>query len=281
MSSLDSLDRQIAAAEAAVREADFELYRSTQRAKAYAGRWSGYGQTAIMALGAVILARLPFWAFRAMGHVPGVVGRAGRAGGSALVLRLLLPKILNAIRGAPDREPVLRRLSAGRAAAPALPAPPSPPPPRVSAMLEPLRFAGVWFVVAALDSTTRDRVGVIRDYTATAEGFDVVETRHREGHLPRRVQGVVRIADSANRPAEGSISFAPKWSRVLPALWSDHCALLIDRDYGFALVGDRSRTRLRVLSRTRDLDPQTLAMLLATARDDGYPVERIVHVSTH
>jgi len=279
MNSLDSFDRQIAAAEAAVREADLELLKSTQRVKVHAGRWSGYGQTAVMAFGAILVARLPFWVFRAFRHAPGIIGRAGRAGGSALVLRLLLPQVLSALRNATARGPVLRRLSAGRVDAAAPPAPASLP--RVSAMLDPLRFSGVWFVVAALDSSPRDRVEVIRDYTATAEGFDVVETRHREGHLPRRMHGVVRIPDAADRPAQGAISFAPRWARVFPALWSDHWVLLIDRAYGFALVGDRARTRLRVLSRTRNLDPQTLAMLLATARDDGYPVERIVHITAH
>lgn len=276
--SEDSIAAQsrIDAAEREVLRADRRLAKTAAQLKTHASRLSSYSAPLAVAGGLVAL-RVLKRAFRQRKDArPASVVRPVRAGLTALLLRMGLPAVMG-----------FARQQADTFANPAQGMSGSLPPPRVSATLDSVRFAGRWFEVSCLrpldEREAARQMGeqlslvVVPDAT----GFEVqVTTRdaaqssHSVKQRTRRRHGRLRAEDPAH-PAQLSITLAPSWLHWLPAVWGDYWVLEIGRNYGFALVGDKDRSDLRVLARAPSIDPTVHDQLMHTAREEGYPVDRM------
>jgi len=271
---------RIDAAEHEVMRADARLARTAAQMKSHACKLSSYSAPLAVAGGYVALRvlRRSFRRRKASGSVPGV--RPARAGLTALLLRMGLPATMGFMRQQADNYG-----KPGRAMGKGLPLP------RVSSALDRARFSGRWYEVSCLrpqdDTAASPLAGEEMSVTLVpdATGFDVeVATQYRGSGSSRRAaanprrrvrHGRLRADDPVLHPAQLSITFAPAWLHWLPAVWGDYWVLEVGRNYGFALVGDRERTDLRVLSRTPTIDPTVYDQLMRTARADGYPVDRM------
>jgi apolipoprotein D and lipocalin family protein len=139
------------------------------------------------------------------------------------------------------------------------------------------RFAGTWYEVARLPPAfERACDGPSRvDCQPSGDGRLGVEIRGPG------VTGPQRVLRGVARPVPGGLggklelSFWPAWLRGLPLAWRPCWILRLDKDYTSALVGSPDRRFLQVLSRQPQLAPARLQALVATAREQGFDVERL------
>jgi apolipoprotein D and lipocalin family protein len=282
--------RELQAAERDVATADAALWAGVDRLKGHAGRAGSYSAPlgAFGALGALVAFKL-LWraAKRGSRRSPVATSMPARAGIAALLLRLALPGIVGFVREharawqapAADRSGSVGRGPGGARARAARPLP------RVSASLDRARFAGRWFEVAHLsgDGPGDERVAgggqASMVLVPVPDGFAVeratVVAHGRHGSRVRVRSGVLRRTGPSARASELSLSFAPSWARWAPSAWHDYWILEVDTAYTFALVGDRARSALTVLSRSPSLGDVAWNQLLATAAEEGYPVEHL------
>lgn len=141
-----------------------------------------------------------------------------------------------------------------------------PPPTPLSITVETLD--GDWFEAATSGSFAlrrclsdtrhhfaRRSARTLEVHTACASDRGV---EYRRGFLSTRKAGDGRY----------SLRYAPLVLSWAPAAWSDFWVL--DAGDGWALVGDRRRRTLAVLSRTVALDESSLAAAMASARAQGF-----------
>ena len=134
------------------------------------------------------------------------------------------------------------------------------------------QYSGLWYEVARLP--TRFEKGcqhVTADYKLRPDGkMSVLNTCH-QGSLTgplETTQGLARAVDGTN--AKLRVSF----------LWpfeGDYWILELDHaDYRYALVGTPSRENLWLLSRTPHLERSRRDLLVAAAREKGFPVDKLI-----
>lgn len=283
MSARDPVfDRELQEAERDVATADLALRSELVRLKAHAGKPGSY-TVPLGALGALVAFKVIRRALRRRPWQSAIIGAAAPAkvGMAALLLRLAMPGILGFAR-----QQALGWDAKGGGIASG-----DRPLPRVSAALDRARFSGQWFEVGRL-SELRDRPTVPRGagrsgapvqatlvLVPVPDGYDVERVAHvqdpRRGSRMKSRSGVLRQTDPGGRASELSLSWAPSWSRWMPMVWDDYWILEVDTGYTFALIGDRRRSDLTILSRTARLDDAAWQQLLATAAEEGYPVERL------
>jgi apolipoprotein D and lipocalin family protein len=147
------------------------------------------------------------------------------------------------------------------------------------------RYAGRWFEVARLPATFEHRCA--GQPTAIYHRLD----RSPDGAVLRIVNrcpapdGEVQEACGLARQVPGSggarlkVNLLPKWLQWLdafPFAWADYWILHVDEHYTEALVGNPGRTQLWVLSRVAAPPPERIQALIERARQQGFPVERLV-----
>jgi apolipoprotein D and lipocalin family protein len=142
------------------------------------------------------------------------------------------------------------------------------------------RYAGLWYEIARLPDDAKNRCAgdVTVNYAVRKDGRMAVTQRCRmaDGHFDTQ-RGVAR-------PQKGDVAggarlemkFAARWLQWLPFGWDDHWVVAIDPDYDFAVVTDRERRQLWLMSRTPRVDAARLDALLAGLRTQGHPVDRLV-----
>jgi len=145
--------------------------------------------------------------------------------------------------------------------------------PQVCASIDPVLFLGHWNVLATFS-------GDIERYfyqpNADGHGFSVTQKRVDRAGRSLVTHGQVRAAAPGVPEGQMSISFAPSWARWVPVVWTDHWILDLDSEYQFALIGNRSRTVLQVVSRGTLLTREARELLLRTATEEGFPADRLI-----
>ena len=91
-----------------------------------------------------------------------------------------------------------------------------------------------------------------------------------------RAEGLARRADPAGPASRLKVRFAPAVLSFLPFVWGDYWILELDRDYGYAVVGDPSRKYLWILGRQTAMDDVTYQRLVAAASRTGFETVRLV-----
>ena len=150
-------------------------------------------------------------------------------------------------------------------------------PPATVASVDLQRYAGDWFEVARLPAPFEGAcVGQPRaQYVVRDDGGVTVinRCRHRDGS-DREAVGDARAVPGGGG-AKLEVSLWPKALRWLPFAWADYWILHLDDDYSQALVGSPSRRFLWLLSRRPTLPRHSLLLMLQTARERGYDVDRL------
>jgi len=136
------------------------------------------------------------------------------------------------------------------------------------------RYLGTWYEIARFPhSFERNLVGVTATYSLREDGkIKVVNRGYRrslEGR-PSKAVGKAKIPDK-NDPARLKVSF-------FLFFYGDYFVLELDEDYRWAMVGSSSPDYFWILSRTPQMDRETLGMLLENARRRGYDLDRLIMV---
>lgn len=134
------------------------------------------------------------------------------------------------------------------------------------------RYAGTWYEIARYPHRfERGLTGVTATYTLRADGkIDVLNQGYKgslDGELSR-AKAVAKVPDP-DQPGKLKVFFFPLFG-------ADYYILDLDQeDYQYALVGSSSMNYLWILSRTPQLDQNTLEKLRSKARSLGYDLEKL------
>lgn len=147
------------------------------------------------------------------------------------------------------------------------------------------RYAGRWYEVARLPTLFEHRCAGQPSATyrrrVHARGEAALEVINQctapNGEL-REARGVARVVPGSGG-ARLKVNLLPEglqWLGVFPFAWSDYWILHVDDRYSEALVGNPERTHLWVLARRPDLPPERTQALIERARQQNFPVDRLV-----
>lgn len=153
----------------------------------------------------------------------------------------------------------------------------TPAPVRTVPFVDLDRYAGDWFEIARFPNRfQRQCVGDVRaSYARRPDGRLDVVNRCRTADGQTEARGVARIVDE-QAFARLKVRFAPAWLSWLPSVWGDYWIVGLAPDYSWAVVGDPGRDYLWILARAPHLDDESAAAARATARDNGFDIERLV-----
>jgi apolipoprotein D and lipocalin family protein len=155
----------------------------------------------------------------------------------------------------------------------------SAPPVRNVDHLDPQRYAGIWYEVARVPN--RLQAPCVGDVTASYRNLDdgsmrVVQRCRDAGQQVRLVVGRAVAVAGDPSGARLRLSYLPAWLDWLPAAQEDHWVVMLDPDYRYAVVSQRSRQGLWILSRTPSLDGDTYEAIVGRLRAQKYPVDKLV-----
>jgi apolipoprotein D and lipocalin family protein len=140
------------------------------------------------------------------------------------------------------------------------------------------RYAGRWYEVARFPNRFQDKcIGDVEaNYTPRDDGRLTVlnRCRERDGTMTE-AQGVARRVKGMP-PSVLEVRFAPAFLSLLPMVWGDYQVIALDDAHTHALIGTPDRKYLWILSRTAGLAPATYERLVATAKEQGFDVKRLV-----
>ena len=139
------------------------------------------------------------------------------------------------------------------------------------------RYMGKWHEIARLPASFQKKcvADVTAQYDLNADkSVKVVNTcRTKEGIL----ESSEALAKSVNEGnSKLKVSFLPKGLRWLPFTKGDYWVLRIDDSYNTVLVGGESTKYLWILSRSPQIDEATYQSYVATAKQQGYDVSKLV-----
>jgi apolipoprotein D and lipocalin family protein len=148
-------------------------------------------------------------------------------------------------------------------------------PPATVASVDLNRYAGTWYEIARFPNSFEDGRGiecteVTATYTPRPDGRLGVLNRCRNaaaGGAPRDAEGSAYVVEGS-QGAKLRVSFF--WP-----FYGDYWVLGLDPDYRWAVVGDRDREYLWVLSRRPVLAAGDYAEAVGIARAEGFEIGRL------
>jgi apolipoprotein D and lipocalin family protein len=135
------------------------------------------------------------------------------------------------------------------------------------------KYLGHWNEIARLDhSFERGLTDVTADYRKLPDGrievinrgFDAKKNKWKE------VKGVARFQGKSDIASLEVSFFGP--------LYGAYNVLVLDPQYRYAMVAGPNRDYLWILARDRQLDPDTLAILVERARSLGFVTDKLIYV---
>lgn len=140
--------------------------------------------------------------------------------------------------------------------------------------LEIERYLGTWYEIARFPHRfEKGLAGVTATYSLRDDGkIKVVNRGYRdslEGKLQEAV-GKAKIPDPSDQ-AKLKVSF-------FLFFYGDYYVMELDEDYQWAMIGSSSPGYFWILSRTPQMDQDTLDMLLEKARARGYNLDQLIMV---
>lgn len=137
------------------------------------------------------------------------------------------------------------------------------------ASLDLQRYLGDWYELARFDHSFERGLDFCKaNYALREDGkIAVTNTGIKDGEQ-KTSNGKAKTTDT---PALLRVSF-------FGPFYSDYRVMLLDPDYGWALVGSKSAKYLWILSRTPELPQETLDTILAEAQRRGYDTGKLIWV---
>lgn len=149
-------------------------------------------------------------------------------------------------------------------------------PPQTVSNVDLTRYVGLWYEVASYEVFfNRGLVGVTAEYALLDNGRVSVFNRGLEGGPDGRessIQGVARVVDPESN-AKLAVRFDQPFGRLFEG--SYWIVDLDAEDYSWAVVSDRRRFTLFILSREPALDDAVLAGILERLQAQGFDVDRL------
>ena len=132
------------------------------------------------------------------------------------------------------------------------------------------KYVGLWYEIAKIPNSFQDQCvkGTTAKYILKEDGkIAVVNSCIDEDGEVDDAEGVARIVDK-NSNAKLEVSFVSflGWR----PFWGDYWIIGLDENYKWAVVGTPSRKYGWVLSRTPQLDKQTMDTIFQILKDQGY-----------
>jgi len=137
------------------------------------------------------------------------------------------------------------------------------------------RYTGRWYAITSLPQFfTRKCVGQTADYgIINPQTISVVNTcLKKEGTTKIKGEAVVK---NAQTNAELVVTFDNFFTRLF-RVKGDYTIIRLDPQYRYVLVGSRDRKSMWVLSRSKVMPEEKLSEYVATAKEIGFPVEKLV-----
>jgi len=143
-------------------------------------------------------------------------------------------------------------------------------PPQVVAQVDLARYMGTWHEIAKFPNRFQRGCGcTTATYALRPDGKVAVVNRCRgvDGN-PKLAKGWAKVVDPTV-PAKLRVTFF--WP-----FFGDYWILALDPDYRHVLVGTPNRKYLWILARTPRMEESAYQALVQKAREQGFPVERLV-----
>ncbi|GAA0172785.1 apolipoprotein [Lithospermum erythrorhizon] len=140
------------------------------------------------------------------------------------------------------------------------------------------RYMGRWYEIASFPSRfqPKDGVNTRATYTLNQENGCVhVLNETWSGGKRGYIEGSAFKADPKSDEGKLKVKFyVPPFLPIVPVT-GDYWVLHVDQGYGYALVGQPSRSYLWILSRTSYLDDAIYDQLVEKAKEQGYDVSKL------
>ena len=140
------------------------------------------------------------------------------------------------------------------------------------------RYAGQWHEIARLPNRfQKNCVGdVTANYVLRRDGnIDVTNRcRIKDGKMIE-AKGLAKLAGKGQPNSVLKVRFAPAFLSFLPQVWGDYQILALAPDYSYAAVGSPDLKYLWILSRSREMRPETYRKVIEDMRAQGFNVEQV------
>jgi len=143
-------------------------------------------------------------------------------------------------------------------------------PPETVKYVDLNKYVGLWYEIAKIPNSFQDHCvkGTTAKYVLNEDGeIEVINSCIDEDGEIDDAEGVARIVDKkSNAKLEVSFVSFLGWR----PFWGDYWIIGIDEDYQWAIVGTPNRKYGWVLSRTPQLNKETMSEIFQILIDQGY-----------
>jgi apolipoprotein D and lipocalin family protein len=143
-------------------------------------------------------------------------------------------------------------------------------PPKTVENVDLKKYAGLWYEIARIPNSFQKQCvkGTTAEYTLKESGeISVVNSCIDKDGEVDNADGIARIVDK-NSNAKLEVSFVSflGWR----PFWGDYWIIGLDENYRWAIVGTPGRKYGWILSRTKELDEQTMNKIWEILKEQGY-----------
>lgn len=131
------------------------------------------------------------------------------------------------------------------------------------------QYLGVWYEYARLDHTfERDLDSVYVEYKKDGENSIKIRNNgyNNKNMIWKTFEGRIKITESPNKL---KVSF-------IPFVWNSFEILYYDCDYKYAIVTTGTSNVLWIMSRTKNIPPKQLELMLALAEKAGFDTSKLI-----
>jgi apolipoprotein D and lipocalin family protein len=132
------------------------------------------------------------------------------------------------------------------------------------------KYAGLWYEIAKIPNRFQKHCvsGTTAQYTLRDDGrIDVINSCIDEDGVIDRAEGLARIVDTkTNAKLEVSFFSILGWR----PFWGDYWIIALDENYQWVVVGTPNRKYGWILSRSQQLDTETIENLFQILKVQGY-----------
>ncbi len=143
-------------------------------------------------------------------------------------------------------------------------------PPETVKYIDLNKYVGLWYEIAKIQNSFQDHCvkGTTAKYVLNEDGeIEVINSCIDEDGEIDDAEGVARVVDKkSNAKLEVSFVSFLGWR----PFWGDYWIIGIDEDYKWAIVGTPNRKYGWVLSRTPQLNNETMSEIFQILKDQGY-----------
>ena len=136
------------------------------------------------------------------------------------------------------------------------------------------RYMGKWYEIARFDHRfERNLVGVTATYSLRNDGKITVINAGYKNSFDGKYKKSKGKAKQPNPEEPGKLKVS-----FFLFFYADYFILELDENYQWALIGSSSDKYLWILSRTPQLSPEMLDIILGKAKERGYDTRRLIWV---